>query len=425
MMSLPENKPQRRSPMLTIFLTVLLDLVGVGIIIPILAPLLFNSNELVPASVPYATRVLWQGTLMGIFSLAQFVSAPLLGSLSDKHGRRPVLFYSLFAAVAGYALFAVAIHLKILPLMVVGRALSGIAGGNLSVVYSAIADVSDARTKTKNFGLVGAAFGLGFLVGPFIGGFLTDASLVHWFEFSTPYWFAASLSLLNLVLVYVNFPETNRHPNPQARVHPFTGLQNLKKGFSNPQLRQILTVVLLFSLGFNVFVQFFQTYLVQKFHFNEQQIGYYFGVVGVWSIITQVGVLRLVAGRISPVRLLTFCLLGASLAFLAMLTARTPLQLYLMVPLLSLTSGLTNPNFSAMVSNSAPPQLQGETLGIQQSVQTACQVLASAFGIYVVGIRPEFTLIFASLFTGLSWLVFVLTRKKLQPQPPAAVQSQP
>ena len=223
------------------------------------------------------------------------------------------------------------------------------------------------------------------------------------------------------MLVYLNFPETNLHPNPQGRVHPFTGLQNLRRGFTNPQLRQILVVVLLYSLGFNIFVQFFQTYLVQKFQFSEQQIGYYFGVVGVWSIITQLGVLRLVAGKISPVRLLTFCLLGTSLAFLLMLTARTPLQLYLLVPLLSLPSGLTNPNFSAMVSNSAPATLQGETLGIQQSVQTACQVLASAFGIYVVGLRPEFSLWFASLFTGLSWLVFLLTRKKT----PVPAEAQP
>ncbi|MBC7892591.1 MAG: MFS transporter, partial [Sphingobacteriaceae bacterium] len=193
---MPELTAPRRAPLVTIFLTVFIDLLGVGIIVPISAPLLFESGGLLADSVPYAERTKLLGYLLGIFMFFQFFSGPLLGSLSDKFGRRKVLTLSLLATIAGFALFAFGIYWKNIAILFVSRAFLGTASGNLSVVYSAIADLSDPASKAKNFGLVGAAFSLGFIIGPVIGGLLSDPTLVSWFNPATPFLFSAMLAAI-------------------------------------------------------------------------------------------------------------------------------------------------------------------------------------------------------------------------------------
>lgn len=398
----------KRPPLVTIFLTVFIDLLGVGIVVPITGPLLLESGGLLDDAVPYAERTELLGYLLGIFSFFQFFSAPVLGSLSDKYGRRPVLNLSLLATVTGYALFSLGIYWKNIALLFVSRAFLGIAAGNLSVVYSSIADVSDPASKAKNFGLVGAAFSLGFIVGPVAGGLLSDATLVPWFSYATPFAFSALLAAVNLVLIYFNFPETHATPNREATVSVWTGLRNLGKGFSNPTLRPIFLVGFLFTFGFSFFVQFFQVYLIKKFAWNAQQLSYYFGYVGLWGVITQGGLLRLLSKRIAPRQVLAVTLLCNSLAYLVLLLPDVPWQLYLAVPLLSIPQGLSFPNISSLVSNSVSPELQGETLGIQQSVQTLAQFLVTPIGGYAIGHFGEGSVLyFASAFVGLAWLVFV------------------
>ena len=412
-----------RRPIVTIFLTVFLDLLGVGIIIPITAPLLIEGNDLVDASMTYSQRTSLLGGLLGIFSLCQFFSAPLLGSLSDKFGRRKVLFYSLFATIFGYILFSLGIYLHNIPLLFFSRAFLGAAAGNLAVVYSAIADVSDAQAKARNFGLVGAAFSLGFIVGPVMGGLLSDDSLVPWFSYATPFAFSALLATLNLILIYFNFPETLATPNRQAVISPWTGLRNLRKGFSSETLRPIFIVVFLFTLGFSFFIQFFQVFLIKKFAWTAQQLSYYFGYVGVWGVITQGGLLRLLSKRFAPQRVIVITLFCNALAYLVFLLPQVGWQLFLVVPLLSIPQGLTFPTLSSLVSNAAPPQLQGETLGIQQSVQTLAQFVVTPIGGFALGAFGESSVLWcASAFVMLAWLVFFgLIWRRRQPDLPVAV----
>jgi DHA1 family tetracycline resistance protein-like MFS transporter len=406
---MPELAPApKRPPLFTIILTVFIDLLGVGIVVPITGPLLLEPGGLLPDAVPYAERTRLLGFLLGIFSFFQFFSAPLLGSLSDKFGRRRVLNYSLFATVTGYALFSLGIYTRSIALLFASRAFLGVAAGNLSVVYSAIADVSDPQTKARNFGLVGAAFSLGFIVGPVLGGLLSDATRVPWFSYATPFAFSALLAAVNLVLVYFNFPETLANPNRTAVVSPWTGLRNLAKGFGNDTLRPIFLVGFLFTFGFSFFVQFFQVYLIGKFHWNAQQLSYYFGYIGLWGVITQGGLVRLLSKRLQPRQVLVVTLLWNSLAYLLMLWPQTRWELYWVVPLLSIPQGLTLPNLSSLVSNAVSPELQGETLGIQQSVQILAQFLVTPLGGFALGhFGAPSVLYFACGFVGLAWVVFV------------------
>ncbi len=157
-----------------IFFTVFLNLLGVTIIIPVLGPLMLDSAEsgLLPQSFSFQEEAFILGLLKASYPLMQFMGSPVLGALSDRTGRKPILSYALLGSVVGYVIFAIGILQGNIWMLFGGRIIDGLTGGNIAVVYSAIADISNEQSKTKNFGLVGMAFGLGFIIGPFIGGVL-------------------------------------------------------------------------------------------------------------------------------------------------------------------------------------------------------------------------------------------------------------
>ncbi|MFQ5448737.1 MAG: MFS transporter, partial [Saprospiraceae bacterium] len=275
------------SPLIPIFFTVFLDMLGVGIIIPVIPTLFFDADSSFFAmEVSRDFRSIMYGLLIASFPFMQFFGAPLLGSLSDRFGRKPLLSTSLTGTMLGYLLFAYAIGTGNLVLLFISRMLPGFFGGNISIVYSAIADVSDEKSRPKNFGLVGMSFGLGFILGPTIGGILADSTLVSWFSPATPFWFTAMLTFCNIVLMRFRFRETlkTRRMTP---LNPFLGFRNVATSFAVPRLRVIFTVVLLISLGFSFFTQFFSVLLIEKFSYSVKDIGFLFGWIGVWLVITQ------------------------------------------------------------------------------------------------------------------------------------------
>src|SRR3989344_9030034 len=197
-----------RPALFSLLLVVFVDMIGLGLIVPVL-PLIFLGNEVLAPSVSLATRTFLLGLLLAAFPITQFFSAPILGVLSDRYGRKPILLISILGTALGYALFALGIVLANLPLLFISRVIDGLTGGNISVVRSAIVDISPTdELKVKNFGLVGVVFGFAFIFGPFIGGELTNTSLVSWFTSATPFWFVAGIATVNMVLVWIVFKET-------------------------------------------------------------------------------------------------------------------------------------------------------------------------------------------------------------------------
>lgn len=399
---------KEKSPIFTIFLTVFIDLLGVTLIIPILAPLLLEPDGLLGPEVAYATRTQIYGFLVAIFSIFQFIGAPLLGSMSDKYGRRPILFITLFVSLAGYLIFALGIYLRSLEMLFIGRSIAGIGSSNISVIYSSIADISDADSKAKNFGLVGMAFGLGFVIGPVMGGIFSDSSIVSWFNFGTPFLLAAILVVINIVQAYFRFPETLKTPNPDVNLSFLGGWRNLIKAFSHPALRTIFTVIFLFTFGFSFFTQFIQVFLIKKFAFDQADIGYIFGYIGIIIALTQGGLLRLIAGKIKPKTLVAICLLALSGGFLSLLIPDTKLGIYLFMPSVAIFQGLTMPNLSALVSNTVPAHLQGETLGMQQSMQSLANTIPPIIGGFAVALALNFPILLAAGCTFLAWGVFMI-----------------
>ncbi len=401
-----------KKPIAAIFLTVLIDMLGVGIIIPVL-PALFMSHDtsILDPLTPTSTRSIMYGFLTATYPFFQFFGAPILGALSDRYGRKPLLQLSLLGTMIGYLLFAYAIYTKNLPLLFISRALPGFTGGNISIIYSALADIVEPASRPKYFGLVGMAFGLGFILGPAIGGILADNTVVSWFDHATPFWFTAILTLINLLLVQVSFRETLGVV--QARAVQFSsGIKNIRRAFSSPNLKGIFTVSLLISLGFSFFTQFFSVYLIQKFQMTEKSIGLLFGWIGLWLVFTQGFIVRRLAARFQPLEILRYSLFFMAISVLCVLIPQNQFWIYFVNPFIAIFQGMSGPNMTTAVSVYAGEKEQGEILGINQSMISVGQIFPPIAAGYLNSLDGRLPILASVFFIFLGWIAFISLKKK-------------
>lgn len=362
-----------------VFLTVFIDMLGFGVLIPVIPQLLGNPESpfyLLPASVPLSTAYFLLGLLLASFPFAQFLAAPILGQLSDRYGRKKVLAISLTGTCVSHVLFAIGLLLANLPLLFLARLLDGFTGGNVSVAQASIADVTEPKDRAKSFGLIGAAFGLGFILGPFIGGKLSDPSVVPWFSASTPFWFAAILSAANVASVLVRFPETVANPRHGLAIKWHQAFTHLKRAFSLRELRVLFASVFAYSSGFGFFITFLGVFLVARFGFSQGDIGNYFAFVGLCIVVSQGFIVRALSGKVAEAKILRFSMVGTGLTILASVLAQAPWVLYLAAIPMSIANGLTIANSTSLVSRSAGAEIQGEILGINSSLQALSQLFA-------------------------------------------------
>lgn len=399
----------KKGNLLTLFIIVFLDLMGIGIMIPVLAPLMLDpTSALVPAAWSEATRNIALGFLVAAYPLAQFFGAPILGTLSDRHGRKKLLQLSLVGTFIGYLLFAVGLLTNQLWLLFFSRSLDGFTGGNIGVANSAIADMSTEQTRAKNFGLIGMAFGFGFIIGPYIGGRLADPTVLPWFNAAVPFYFAALLSLLSLTLLTFRFQETLKKPS-HSRVHLFLGFEHIAKSFKMHNLKVIFLVIFLHTLGFSFYTQFMPVFLVQKFAMTTAQIGTFFGFVGLWIALSQGLFTRIASRFFSPQRVLQFSIFLLAFSVLAVTRVPTAFLLFFTQPLVALFEGLTFPNTTAVVSEIAKPTEQGEAMGVTQSLRALGQAIPSLIAGFLVSINENLAILTGAGIILLAWIIFVIS----------------
>ncbi len=404
----------RRSLVSIIFLTVFLDMLGISIIIPVIPALFFDaSTSFFSAEVDSETRSVLYGFLVAAFPLMQFFGAPILGTLSDRYGRRPILLISLLGTMVGYLLFAMAILIQDIYLLFFSRMLPGFMGGNVAIIMSAMSDVSTPEERAKNFGLVGAAFGLGFILGPTIGGILADDSIISWFDHATPFWFTALLTLVNIILVVTSFKETLTTFN-QGHVSLLSGVKNIATAFKDKNLSRVFTIVLLLAIGFTFFTQFFSVLLIEKFSYSEKDIGFLYGWVGIWLVITQGFIVRRMSSRVKPTSVLLYSIPALAISIALILVPAKSIWFYLINPLIALSQGMTAPFLTTIVSQQVDESKQGQILGINQSMNSLGHLLPPVVAGYLNTLNGNLPLAAGAFFIFLGWIGFLRFKARSQ-----------
>jgi DHA1 family tetracycline resistance protein-like MFS transporter len=346
------------SPLVIIFLTVFIDLLGFGIIIPLL-PFYAESFGASPFTI---------GLLGTVFSLMQFLVAPVCGRWSDKHGRRPIILGGLLASCLAYVALALA---DSLALIFIARIVGGIAGGNIPTAQAYIADITTGENRAKGMGLVGAAFGLGFIVGPALGGILTR------FGPSTPMWCAAALCLGNFTAACFLLPETRHADRERVTLGRFDLLRRAER---HAGLLPLLFVFFLISMAFSGFEATFALFAEQRFGFTAETIGYVFALIGV-ILATVNGVLvgRVVPGvgerRVIPVAI---GLIGIGMLLLP--AAQSVAMLCVACATMAFGMGFNNPALTSAISRVSDPAEQGGMLGLAQSLAALGRIVGPAWG---------------------------------------------
>lgn len=401
-----------KNPLSIVIFTIFLDALGFAILFPIMPELLADPQSrfyLLSPDTTVQTGYLILGFILALFPLMQFFSTSILGQLSDLVGRRKILFYTLMGTSISYILFAFGILAKSIPLLFFSRALAGITSGNISAASASIADLTKPQDRAKNFGLIGAAYGIGFIIGPFIGGKLSDPSLVSWFNPSIPFWFSAAISLLNAFFVYKFFKETNKFTKAYVNINWTRSISNILKVFKMENLRLLyLTNFLLFS-GFTFFVTFMSVFLLDRFNFTQGNIGDFFSYIGIWVAFTQAVITRQAARYFSERQILRFSIIGSGVAIGLMFFASAWWQLLLLAPVFAVCNGLSFANMSGLISRSADQKIQGEILGINSSVQALGQLVPPVIsGFIAASFSSGATVITASSIIITSGLIFLL-----------------
>jgi len=377
---------------MAVFLTVFVDLLGFGILIPIL-PLYAQSLAANPSA--WMSRIngylnlqtpgaFWVGVAFVAFSLMQFLASPVLGRISDLVGRRPVLWVSLMGSAVGYVMLAVTHRFE---WVLAARILDGITGGNISVAQAAMADISKPEERSKTLGMIGAAFGLGFVIGPFLGGVLSDCALGRSLQaqhgWYLPFMVAAGLSLLASILVLAWLPETLP---PEARTHARRVERRghaLVRALKRNGMPMLLGVALMSMTGFAMMEGTYSLLADRRFGLHQSQVGYLFGFVGILIVIYQGGLVRIVAKRVPErvAQLTGLVLMAACLPLLAYAPWKWPFIL-VMVPL-AWGSGMNNTANAALASQLTPPDEQGGLFGVINSMQGMGRILGPALGTLV------------------------------------------
>jgi MFS transporter, DHA1 family, tetracycline resistance protein len=351
----PPAEPRRRAAFAFIFITVLIDILSFGIIIPVLPHLV----ERITGDIAHAA--IWAGVLSTMFAAIQFFSSPIQGALSDRFGRRPVILISNLGLAAQFAMMALAPTLWVL---FVGRAVSGLTAASFSTANAYIADVTAPEKRAAAFGRLGAAFGLGFVIGPALGGMLGGIDL------RLPFWVTAGLSLVNFAYGFFVLPESlpreRRTPRFDLRTaHPIGALKFLGR---HRLVRGLALVVFLSMLAHYVLQSTFVLYTDFRYEWGPTQVGYVLALVGVCTAIVQAWLTGKLAPRLGDRRLLLFGLGCGAVSLLMIGLAAAPWLLVLSIPILAL-SGLSDPAIQSLLSQQVTAEEQGRLQGALSSLQ--------------------------------------------------------
>ena len=402
------NEKKNNGILLTLFLIALIDSVGFGISIPVLTPLLVKGGHgiLIGDSYRFRTEIL--GWLLAAYPLAQFIGAPLIGALSDRIGRKKALLLCIAGSVAGYIISGIG-AVGLLPLIFAGRIIDGLTGGNVSLLYSCVADITDQKNRARVFGILGVAGGVGFIFGPFVGGKLSDPRLVHWFNNSTPFYAAAIFCVVNMVLTAFVMKEPLHEKHSSSKKHGFNHIfKDIKAIFQRDTLAYMFTVFFLYFSAFGFFTQSFQVFMLKRFSFSKQDIGNIYAYIGFWLIISQGVFLKPVHKRYKPINILKILIiLQAALLPILIFIYHLPL-IYAILPVIVIVHGIIKPTVKSEISGMASKADQGTVMGVNASVYALSHIIPPIMAGYLEAVAIDMPITIASIICLISWSILIL-----------------
>lgn len=343
-----------------IFVTLLIDITGFGIIIPVFPKLI---GKLIHGDLSAAAQ--WGGWLLGAYSIMQFLFSPVLGNLSDRYGRRPILLGSLLGFGIDYLFLAFA---PTIWWLFVGRIIAGITGASFTTASAYIADISTPEKRAQNFGIIGAAFGIGFIIGPMLGGVLGHYGL------KLPFLAAAGLALVNAAYGYFVLPESlaqeHRRPFDWKRANPWGSLKQLQK---YPTVSGLIGSLILIYLAAHAVQSTWTYFTMQRFEWNELVVGISLGLVGVLTALVQVFLIRLTIPKLGQKKSIVYGLILYSVALFLFAFANQSWMMFAILVIYCL-GGIAGPALQGLISGQIPPNEQGELQGGLTSLMSITSV---------------------------------------------------
>ncbi len=386
--------------LLVIALIAIVNALGYGIIIPILYSY----------SMKYGLSDFQNGLLFATFSLCQFLSTPIIGRLSDKYGRRPLLLISLSGTVISFLLMAFAPSAIFL---FIARALDGMTAGNIPVATAVITDTTPPKDRAKGFGIIGAAFGFGFIFGPIISATTVSTNATY------PFIIAAAVSLIAVIITAIFLTETNQHIG-ETKHDKLFDFGKLFHALTNKTIGATLILTLLYFTAFSMFIYAFQSSAVKIHHMSANQISLVFTLFGVIGLISQVVLVGLVTKTFGVKRTFMFSLLGTSIAFIAMYFTTTVPAFIIANVALSFVNAYVQPLTLTILSEETDPKEQGEMQGISASYMSIGQIIGPILAGIAATISVSLPFVGAGLLTFvcyfLSFEIFAhLPKKTIKP----------
>ncbi len=344
-------------PLLVIFLTIFVNLVGFGIIVPLLP---FYAER-------FGASGLTIGLLFGIFSLCQLVASPVLGAASDRYGRRPVLIFSLAGTVLSFVMLAMA---QTITMLFIARIVDGLSGGNISTARAYVADVTDPKDRSRAFGIIGAAFGLGFILGPALSGLLAPVN------YTAPIWAAAAITAVATLMAIFWLPETVHRASAASNI----SLRSIGPMLRRPRVRRVLVIDFVYWLAFAVFQTTFALFVAHRFGLDAGQTGYFFAAFGVLGAIVQGALIRPIVGRIGDKTTFILGLICSAVGLVAATLTHSLMLFALALVPLALGIGFGHPTMSSMVSRAAREDEQGRVQGAASAIESLGRAIGPVWG---------------------------------------------
>lgn len=395
--------------LMPLFFVIAIDSMGLGILFPILSSLLINhQSDFLSHTSPDFTRELWYGITIGIYMIAWFFGSAMLGDLSDTMGRKKSLMICLIGASFGYLISAVAIMLHSLVFLIVGRVIAGFTAGSQPIAQAAIVDVSTDDTRAKNIGYVLLAVSIGFVLGPVMGGILSDQHLVSWFNYATPLFLAGILSLINCFLLYFSFEETFIH-SKKIKIRFHYALQIFKEAFESKRIRMLSLVLLVETIGWSEYFTFISQFLLRRFHYSAQEISFFIAVLAVGFSIG-FGFLVNPASKYFNLKkcVITNLWIAAILCLFTAITRNTAL-IWIAAVMMGMSVAVLYSLLITLFSNQVNSDEQGWVMGITNSVGALSFGITSFMSGFVTNFGPAVPIYLACAGLGAAAIILYFT----------------